>query len=62
MSWNETCSAVRHNILVDNKYEGTYIPSRTGRNNRSYPFFYHYQVPDGIFTKTISENFKELAI
>lgn len=62
MSRNETCCAVRHNILVEKGDGGAYILSLPGRNNPLRSFFYPYQIPDGILANAISENYKELAI
>lgn len=53
--------AVRHDIRVEpNVYN--IVPSHTGRDITPHRFCYPYQIPNGIWAKTISENFKELAI
>ncbi len=53
--------AVRHVIRVEpNVYN--IVPSHTGRDITPNQFFYPYFIPYGIWAKTISENFKELAI
>ena len=53
--------AVRHDIRVEpNVYN--IVPSHTGRDITPNQFFYPYFIPYGIWAKTISENFKELAI
>jgi hypothetical protein len=52
---------VRHQIRVGANPINTWVSSHTGRdiiiNENIYP---HY-IPNGIFTKTISENFKQLS-
>ena len=53
--------AVRHKIWV--KIKAAYvISSRTGRDMLCLISFYPYQIPNGMEAKTISENYKELAL